>query len=288
MSDAQAVAVYADGMDHPEGVTVAPDGAVWAGGEAGQVYRVDPATREVREIGSSGGFTLGVVHDAHGNCYTCDPVRKGIMVFAPDGRCRAYSDGSPAGEVFGANHLAFDSCGNIYFSDSGHWKQDDGRIFRVRPGGEAEIWCDALRTVPNGVCMGPGETHLYVAMSIRPGRISRVEILPDGRAGAVEDVAIMEGTVPDGLAFDERGDLFVVTYRPDAIYRIRAGSTRAEPYAADPEGNLLASPTNVAFGELDGAPALFVANIGRWHVASMPVPARGLPLSYPDAPGLGW
>lgn len=286
--DVSRVEVYADGMDHPEGVTVGPDGAVWAGGEAGQVYRVDLQTRAVQEIGSTGGFTLGLHHDAHGNVYTCDPIRKGVMLMAPDGRCRRYSDGSPAGEVMGANHLAFDRRGNLYFSDSGHWKQDDGRIFRVRPGGEAEIWCDALRTVPNGVCVGPGETHLYVAMSLNPGRISRVEIRPDGSAGAVEDVAIMEGTLPDGLAFDERGDLYVVTYRPDAIYVIPAGSDRAELYVQDPEGSVLASPTNVAFGAVDGEPRLFVANIGRWHVATVPVPAPGLPLCHPDAPGLGW
>ena len=33
-------APFADGLDHPEGVTVGPDGTVYAGGEAGQIYRV--------------------------------------------------------------------------------------------------------------------------------------------------------------------------------------------------------------------------------------------------------
>lgn len=288
MIPTDAIVVYSDGMDHPEGVTVGPDGAVWAGGEAGQVYRIDPSERNAVEIGSSGGFTLGLAHDADGNVYTCDPIKRGIQLFAPDGRNRPYADGSPGGQVVGANHLAFDSCGNLYFSDSGHWKQDDGRIFRARPGGEAEIWCDRLRTLPNGVCVSPDESHLYVAMSLGPGRISRVEILPDGSAGVVEDVAIMAGTLPDGLAFDEQGDLYVVTYRPDAVCVIRTGSSSAELYAEDPEGAVLASPTNIAFGELDGIPQLYVANIGRWHVAAMPVPAPGLALHYPRAEGLGW
>ena len=30
----------ATGLDHPEGVTVGPDGLLYAGGEAGQVYRI--------------------------------------------------------------------------------------------------------------------------------------------------------------------------------------------------------------------------------------------------------
>jgi gluconolactonase len=32
--------LLADGLDHPEGVTWGPDGFVYAGGEAGQIYRV--------------------------------------------------------------------------------------------------------------------------------------------------------------------------------------------------------------------------------------------------------
>ena len=33
-------AQFADGLDHPEGVTAGPDGTLYAGGEAGQIYRV--------------------------------------------------------------------------------------------------------------------------------------------------------------------------------------------------------------------------------------------------------
>ena len=34
--------LFAEGLDHPEGVAVHRDGSVWAGGEGGQVYRVAP------------------------------------------------------------------------------------------------------------------------------------------------------------------------------------------------------------------------------------------------------
>ena len=65
-------------------------------------------------------------------------------------------------------------------------------------------------------------------MSLGPGRISRVDIREDGTAGEVEDVAVMDGTLPDGLAFAGNGDLYVVTYRPDAVYIVRRGSHVAE------------------------------------------------------------
>jgi hypothetical protein len=35
-----AMSVFAEGLDHPECVAVHPDGSVWCGGEAGQIYRI--------------------------------------------------------------------------------------------------------------------------------------------------------------------------------------------------------------------------------------------------------
>ncbi|MFN8221733.1 MAG: SMP-30/gluconolactonase/LRE family protein [Gaiellales bacterium] len=270
--------VLVDGLDHPEGVTVGPDGAVWAGGEAGQVYRIEGDPAVATEIGTSNGMTLGLAADADGNVFTTDPKRRCVQVFRPDGSCRVYGVGEPP--IRAPNHLCFDSAGNLYVSDSGRWKEHDGCLYRFLPGGRGEVWCDELRTLPNGVCIGPGEEHLYVAMSLAPGRIARVEIRADGSAGRAEDFVILEGTLPDGLAFDRDGNLYVVTYRPETVWVIPAGTRRAEPYAHDPEGNILASPTNLAFEHGDGG-RLLVANIGRWHVTALPTPAPGLRLPYP-------
>ncbi len=275
------VSIYAEGLDHPEGVTVGPDGTVWAGGEAGQVYRIAGDPPVVTEVGSSRGLTLGLAVDAAGTVYTTDPHHRSVQAFGADGVPSLYADGSPAPQIRAPNHLCFDSKGNLYVSDSGRWKEHDGCIYRMRPGGAGEVWCDTLRTLPNGVCMGPGEEHLYVAMSLAPGRISRVEIRADGSAGRVEDFALMEGTIPDGLAFDVNGNLFVVTYRPETVWMIPGDSRRAEPLVHDPEGWLLASPTNVAFTTV-GSPLLLIANIGRWHLSALPVPWPGLPLHHPE------
>jgi gluconolactonase len=270
--------VLVDGLDHPEGVTAGPDGTIWAGGEAGQVYRVAGTPAAAELYGSSGGFTLGLSVDGHGYVYTTDPVNRCVQRFGHDGSCQVYGSGNPP--IRAPNHLCFDSRGNLYVSDSGVWKEHDGCIYRFAPGGHGTVWCDEARTLPNGVCIGPGEEHLYVAMSLGPGRISRIEIRPDGSAGRVEDFAILEGTLPDGLAFDADGNLYVVTYRPDTVWVIPAGSRTAEPYASDPEGNILASPTNLAF-TTTGTPQLLVANIGRWHLTALPVEVPGLPLPYP-------
>jgi gluconolactonase len=282
------VHVHADGLDHPEGVTTGPDGSVWAGGELGQVYRIDGSSGQTRELGSSGSLALGIVIDGLGSAYTCNPLTRSVEVFSAAGEHRPYARWPRGQEIVGCNHLVFDARGSLYVSDSGHDGVDDGRIYRVAPGGDAELWCEELRTCPNGVCLDPGGGYLYVAMSFRPGRVCRVPIRDDGSAGPVEDYAVLDGLVPDGLAFAENGDLYVATYRPDAVLIVRGGSRRVEVLAHDPAGQVLASPTNVAFAMHENASCLMVANIGRWHVARVPVEHRGAPLHHPVATGLGF
>ena len=63
---------FVSGLDHPEGVAVGRDGALYAGGEAGQVYRISPEGAEVKTLGNTGGFCLGITLDKEQNLYICD------------------------------------------------------------------------------------------------------------------------------------------------------------------------------------------------------------------------
>ena len=132
---------------------------------------------------------------------------------------------------------------------------------------------------PNGLALSADGTYLYVAMSLNPPRVSRVAIEPEGSTGAVETVVEMPKTVPDGLAFDTDGNLYVCCYRPDAVYRYTPGG-ELQVLAEDYEGTAMAAPTNVAFcgKNLD---ILLSANLGRWHLTRYHLDAVGLPLNYP-------
>lgn len=57
--------VFADGLDHPEGLAFDADGTLWAGGELGQIYRIDARGR-VREVAKLGGFNLGLTFSLAG------------------------------------------------------------------------------------------------------------------------------------------------------------------------------------------------------------------------------
>ena len=54
------ISVLVDGLDHPEGIAWGLDGYAYAGGEAGQVYRIDIERRELKHFADTGGFVLGM------------------------------------------------------------------------------------------------------------------------------------------------------------------------------------------------------------------------------------
>ena len=280
LSNETDVSVLVDGLDHVEGIAWGLDGYCYAGGEAGQIYRIDVENQEVVQIADTGGFILGLALDARHNIYACDTGNKAVMKISPDGGVTKYTTGAPGEPFNNPNYPAFDANGNLYVCDSGDWKSDNGKIYRIMPGGATEVWTRSLCEFPNGLCLGPDGSSLFVAMSLNPPRISEIAISPDGSAGPVRTVVEIPGAVPDGVAFDTDGNLYVACYRPDRIYRYST-SGQLEVLADDFEGTIIAAPTNIAFcgAERD---ILLSANLGRWHITRYETDARGLPLQYPE------
>ncbi|BDZ47474.1 hypothetical protein GCM10025866_33830 [Naasia aerilata] len=178
------------------------------------------------------------------------------------------------------NFPVFASDGTLYVSDSGAWPAGGGCVYRIDAAGATTIWSRQTPHFTNGLALDPTEKYLYVAESTLPG-ITRIEIRDDGSAGAAELVVSMPGTVPDGLAFDTEGRLYVGCYRPDRIYTLETDGTLLI-FRDDYQGTDLAAPTNIAFAG-DGRPELFVASLNRWHISRLLTPAPGQPLHYPTA-----
>lgn len=272
------VSGFGEGLDHPECIAWGMDGYAYAGGEAGQVYRIDVETGEFSEIANTGrGMVLGLAQDGDGNVYACSGDE--LVRVTPGGIVSTYAKAPPDEPIRTPNYPAFDSQGNLYLSDSGEWRKENGRVFKVRPGGQTAVWCAELRDFPNGLCLGPNGQYLYVVMSLNPPRVVRVEIESDGSAGTIETVVDLPETVPDGVAFDSEGYLYISCYRPDRIYRL-SPDRKLEVLADDPEGTLMAAPTNIAFCG-PNRDVLMSANLGRWHITRYELDARGAPLNYP-------
>ncbi len=271
------VGSFSVGLDHPECVTWGSDGYAYAGGEGGQLYRINVSENKFEQFSQAPSFVGGMCQDGSGNLYFCsgNKVYKGTA----EGELSEYSSGTTAAPMVGPNYPAFDTDGNLYVTDSGEWEKNNGRIFKISSSGQTKIWSEALQTFPNGICLSSDGSHLYVAVSLNPPRIERIPIDAEGEPGNPEIVVDMPNSVPDGLAFDSDGNLYISCYRPDSIFRLDPTGT-LEVLAHDYEGTLMAAPTNIAFCG-DNLDDLLSANLGRWHISRYNIKASGLPLNYP-------
>jgi gluconolactonase len=255
------------GLDHPEGVAWDPDAQVlYAGGEAGQLYRVT-LDGDVDQVATTGGFLLGVAVAGDGTVFACDVAAGAVVRIDPaSGACERFADGDGRGDRMRApNWLAFDRGGTLFVTDSGDWGKGDGRIWVVDRDGAAHVWTDRTNRLPNGCCLTADEDALLVIETNGPS-VARVPILPDGSAGEPSLFASLPDTVPDGIAPCADGSVLVACQRPDAVYVIPPEGGAATLLVHDPTGQLLGSPSNVCWAGPD-LDRLVTSNLGRWHLA---------------------
>ena len=152
-------------------------------------------------------------------------------------------------------------------TDSGDWKKGNGTLCRFTPAGDGKVIAGPFGYT-NGLALSAGEQRLYMVES----DTNRVLVL-DTQHFEVKVYAEDVGRLPDGLALDEAGNLYVSCYASDDIYRISPSGAKTL-FAYDPFAILLSRPTNMAF---DGD-WMYVANLGRTTVTRAKVDARGHPL----------
>jgi gluconolactonase len=205
------------------------------------------------------------------------------MKIAAGGGVEVYARGDEDRAMLQPNFSVFDDEGYLYVSDSGAFGANDGCLWVVEPSGVTRLLTDEVSSFPNGLALSPDRRFLYVALSTLPG-VVRLEVGEGRVLTDAELVVSLPGTVPDGLAFDEAGQLFVSCYAPDVIFRVQAGG-KVDTFAHDPLRGVLSSPTNLAFCGRDRR-HLVVANLAGWHLTRTEVDVPGAPLAYPCDVGI--
>lgn len=243
---------------------------MYAGGEAGQLYRFPLEGGAVSQCATiEGGFLCGLALDANGNIYACNPTTGYVHRIAPDGSSEPY------GQRIGyPNYPVFDRDGNLWVSDSGAWDEVSGHLWRIAPDGTTDRVAGPFRFA-NGLAID--DTYLYLVESQLPGVI-RMPLA----GGTPENVVELPLTVPDGLALDAEGGLWIGCYQPNRIYRI-APDGGVEMVIDDWTGEYVVSPTNLAFAGPD-LDVLVLAALCGWAVKAIDPGFAGRPLYYPVLP----
>lgn len=265
--------IYAKGLDHPECCTFDREGHLWAGGEAGQIYRIDRNGR-LEEVANLGVFCAGIAFSSDQVLHVCAPAL-GIVRIERNGQYAVFADSCAGRKIREANFPVFDRGGHLYATDSGEWKGNVGRLMRFeRDGSGIDVACGF--GYANGLALSLDEKEIFMVES-DTNSVHRIELLDDGiRSGAIEVYAKNVGHLPDGLCLDSEGNLLVTSYGSHEILSVDK-KKKISLVAHDPNGVMLGNPTNVTFG---GAKydEIYVANLARWAITKARLGRKGMPL----------
>lgn len=262
---ATASRVFFDGMfssprlSHPECVAIGPDGWVWCGNQDGEICRIAPDGSAIERIASTEGFLLGLAFDGDRALYACDLRHAAVFRLDLSG-CALTRLECPGLKI--PNYPVIDGAhGRLLVSDSHAADRPGPGIWAFDlNGGPGRLWCGADFTFANGLAIRPGDDGVHVAETFGQ-RVSRIAFGPDGSAGEVTEVIGDLPGYPDGLAFDEAGNLLISLYEPSRILRLSQNGLQV--LAEEVTAHTFCHPTNIAF---DGK-RLFAANLGRWHIS---------------------
>lgn len=269
--------IFATGIDHPECVAFDRYGDLWAGGEAGQIYRISPEAK-VQLVTNLGSFCAGLAFSTNDELWVCNPGL-GIVRVSPSGESSVHATHVGDQKIICPNYGLFDSAGNYYVTDSGNWKKNNGYLLRF-PGaansaasskGAGEILGGPFGYA-NGLALSADEKSLFMVES-NTDRVLRFEIRDDGSVTGPEVYAEGCGRFPDGLTLDAEGNLYVCCYASDEIWRISPNREKTL-FAWDRWAIHLGSPTNMAFGGPDFQ-HLYFANLARTTITRVKTTRKG-------------
>jgi gluconolactonase len=260
--------VLASGLDHPEGICWDPTrGCLWAGGEAGQIYRIELDGSLTIHTTIDGGALLGIALDLTGDRYVCDPGNHQVWRVDSAGEATAYGS-----RIEFPNYPAFGPDGRLFVSDSGSVGDATGRLYAIAPDGSTMECSPRPLAYPNGLAAGPDK--LWIVESTAPC-VSALRY--DG--GGCEVVIELDRCFPDGLALDADGGLLISCYQPNQLWRWSEADGLVKLFD-DWSGEFILSPTNIAFFGA-GLEHLALASLCGHDIVAITLPYTGAPVLYP-------
>src|SRR5258708_3549418 len=176
----------------------------------------------------------------------------GVYAVTADGMVKEVSRGATDAPFLCPNFPAFLPDGHLIVSESGNYGQNDGKLLIISPDSTTRVLSSTASAFTNGLCVSVSDYRVLVELP---------------------------GTVPDGLALDTEGRLYIGCWVPDAIL-VLAPEGKVETVVYDPERQMLNATTNIAFGG-PSMRELYFANYGERHIGRLTLPVTGQPTHQP-------
>ncbi|HEV8714062.1 MAG TPA: SMP-30/gluconolactonase/LRE family protein [Candidatus Binatia bacterium] len=289
------VEIFGKGVLKSEGVVSDKEGNVYGGGRNGVIYKVSPEGK-VSELTTlpAGSMPNGITMDRQGNLVYCDLGKKAMMRVTQSGQASMIADRVGTLALTLPNFASYDAEGNLYVSNSSTHDvktvraefakpEPNGALVRIRPDGRGEVVATGIY-LANGTAIDPKEEAVYVLESTRNDCL-RIALKKDGTFGKPEVYAKDFPAIPDGMAFDVEGNLYVTlpgvpkdgTLAPaNQIIKVDTNGNWSL-LIEDPAGQKLNFTTNCAFGG-PGLQDLCIANVEGDHFSRVHTAFRGHPL----------
>ena len=177
----------------------------------------------------------GMTLDNDGNLLVCEHVTSSVVRERPDGTRETLATHWQGKELNSPNDVIVASDGSIIFTDPTYGRMpgfglereqdlDFQGVYRLPAGGDdIELLVDDFKQ-PNGLCLSPNESLLYIndtdRAHIRVFDAGPNHALSNGRVFAenIGDGDLAKGGLVDGMKLDEQGNIYVTG--PDGVWVI--------------------------------------------------------------------
>lgn len=262
----------------PENITVDHSGDIYlAMSPLGEIWKVDPSGSFKEVVATFPEEDLfgvsGLRFDDQGSLY----VTNGSPKESAHGVWKIGSGGAKelvagTGNIPLPNDLVISPNRTLYIAGS-----ITGAIWRVLPGGSAEIWVQdeilegtgafglGFPIGANGIAFVPGG---FMVANTEKGQLVFVPIKSDGSAGQPEVVVADPSLFGlDGIAADSEGNIYGAVNAGNNVVRISQDGTDISVIVS---GDLMDFPTGVSFGNGSEKNTLFMVNAAFIHFLSDP------------------
>jgi len=272
------------GLLRPEGVMAADDGTIYTADARGRCSRIERNGR-TSFFGDLEGLPNGLCLDKDGNCIIANIGNGQVQSLALDGSHKVLMTEADGKRMFTPNFPFIDSQNRLWVSNSTEHEDLDAALQGPLPDGcVVLIENGQARIVAEGICFANGltldvdEKYLYVAETMEK-RILRYQIAHDGFLSGREVYGPnILGALgyPDGIAFDEAGNLWITFPSWNAVGYLTPGQ-KLVMVLEDPEGKILRRPTNICFGG-EGRKTAFIGSLGGTSIPYFEVQFPGMRL----------